>query len=108
MDYNSEIQYKQGKIHTVPDTLSRVQSSEIFLHVLSTVSTDMLDRIKATWQQDLQLQALMHSLQQGKSTNPYLWTNDQLLRKGKLVLGNDPELRSSLLQHFHSSACGNQ
>nr|GFA03576.1 putative mitochondrial protein [Tanacetum cinerariifolium] len=34
------------------------------------------------------------------------WTGGILKRKGKVVVGNDPELRKELVQHFHDEAIG--
>ena len=36
----------------------------------------------------------------------YSLNGDQLLRKGKLVVANDPAMRQTLLQFFHSNAVG--
>ncbi|GJT86962.1 putative mitochondrial protein [Tanacetum coccineum] len=38
--------------------------------------------------------------------NKYSWTGEILKRKGKEVVGNDPELRKELIQHFHDEAIG--
>ena len=52
MAYDYEIEYKQGKTNTVGDVLSRVNSSDIVIHALSSITTDIMDRIKVSWQQD--------------------------------------------------------
>ena len=36
----------------------------------------------------------------------YTWQGEQLRRKGKLMVGTDPELRLKLLRYFHNSAEG--
>ncbi|GJS13679.1 transposon ty3-G gag-pol polyprotein [Tanacetum coccineum] len=36
----------------------------------------------------------------------YVWSNNQLTRKGKIVVGNDPELKRELLQYFHGGVVG--
>nr|GEX51823.1 reverse transcriptase [Tanacetum cinerariifolium] len=38
--------------------------------------------------------------------NKYSWTGGILKRKGKVVVGNDLELRKELVQHFHDEAIG--
>nr|GFB35629.1 hypothetical protein [Tanacetum cinerariifolium] len=38
--------------------------------------------------------------------NKYSWTGGILKRKGKMLVGNDPELRKKLVQHFHDEAMG--
>ncbi|GJR55926.1 ty3-gypsy retrotransposon protein [Tanacetum coccineum] len=40
------------------------------------------------------------------SAKHYSWTANQLLRKGKLVIGKDNDLRKALLRHFHSEGQG--
>lgn len=39
-------------------------------------------------------------------THPYQWTGELLLRKGKIVIGQDPDLRKDILLHYHDSAVG--
>ncbi|GKF82123.1 putative mitochondrial protein, partial [Tanacetum coccineum] len=36
--------------------------------------------------------------------NKYSWNGEILKRRGKVVVGNDPELRKELVQHFHDEA----
>ncbi|GJT35646.1 retrotransposable element Tf2 [Tanacetum coccineum] len=36
----------------------------------------------------------------------YVWSNNQLTRKDKIVVGNDPKLRKELLKHFHEGVVG--
>ncbi|GJY31879.1 putative ribonuclease H-like domain-containing protein, partial [Tanacetum coccineum] len=40
------------------------------------------------------------------SQKHYSWVNGQLRRKGKLVVGNNEELRQQLLQYFHADPSG--
>ncbi|GJS31741.1 hypothetical protein Tco_0492361 [Tanacetum coccineum] len=54
---------------------------------------------------------LMHclgcSLPQGQAVKgSYTWANQELRRKGKLVVSNDQPLRTGLLQQFHEGAVG--
>ena len=100
MAYDFEIQYKQGKENIVANALSRVHSHGIMMHATSTVSTKLLERIKPTWQ-CASLECT--GLKQGNSVPPYSWSQDCLMRKGKLVVGKDLDVRAQLLQHFHNS-----
>ncbi|GJU22459.1 reverse transcriptase [Tanacetum coccineum] len=64
-------------------------------------------RIMDSCQADTDLQKLIKDLE----TNPqshkhYTWVNGQLRRKGKLVVGNNEELKQQLLQFFHSDPSG--
>nr|GEY02921.1 hypothetical protein [Tanacetum cinerariifolium] len=56
---------------------------------------------------DPSLITLIANLQAGKPCSKhYSWSNQQLTRKGKLVMGDDPALRFSLLNHFLGDSTG--
>ncbi|GJR89940.1 retrotransposable element Tf2 [Tanacetum coccineum] len=108
MGFDYEIVYKKGIENGVADALSRVDtSSQLLSMVLTSVTTDLLPQIVATWSSDHFLITLIANLQAGKPCSKhYSWSNQQLTRKGKLVMGDDPALRLSLLTHFHSDSTG--
>ncbi|GKE29054.1 retrotransposable element Tf2 [Tanacetum coccineum] len=59
------------------------------------------------WKNDLETQNLIKSLEHHSyKGNKYSWNGEILKRKGKVVLGNDLELRKELVQHFHDEAIG--
>nr|GEX27634.1 hypothetical protein [Tanacetum cinerariifolium] len=48
-----------------------------------------------------------HGVGAGHSKNSrYTWSTNELRRKGKLVVGNDEQLRLKLVSHFHESPTG--
>lgn len=108
MGYDYEIMYKKGSENVVVDALSRVRSGAELLQIsVNTWSSVLYEEIKQAWTSDPELQALILQLQADTSSaKHYLWTNDQLLRKGKLVIGSDEELRKKILAYFHSSPDG--
>jgi len=56
---------------------------------------------------DANLQQLVQELKTDPNSHKYYhWINEELRRKGKLVVGNDVELRQSILQWLHSSPAG--
>nr|GEZ90206.1 protein CYPRO4-like [Tanacetum cinerariifolium] len=57
--------------------------------------------IVETWTTDSTLAAIVQNLKAG-----YSWSHNQLRRKGKLVVGNDADLRVSLVTHFHCDSIG--
>ena len=71
MAYDYEIQYKHGKVNTVADALPRMSTLEVTLQAICSVSTDMRDRIKSTWQQDPKLLAIIQSLQHEQTVKHY-------------------------------------
>lgn len=106
MAYDYEIQYKHGKLNPAADALSRIESNRIVIQALSSVSTELMSMIQGSWENDRQLQLKIQCLQQGKYVKNYSWTDQQLKRKGKLVVSSNSDLRNELLQYFHGSALG--
>ncbi|GJY25612.1 reverse transcriptase [Tanacetum coccineum] len=108
LGYDYEIVYKKGSENVVADALSRMDSSGEFLQIsVSSVSSGVWDKVKDSWKNDLDTQNLIKSLEHHSyKGNKYSWTVEILKRKGKVVVGNDPELRKELVQHFHDEAIG--
>ncbi|GJX89623.1 putative mitochondrial protein [Tanacetum coccineum] len=108
LGYDYEIVYKKGSENVVADALSRMDSSGEFLQIsVSSVSSGVWDKVKDSWKNDLDTQNLIKSLEHHSyKGNKYSWTGEILKRKGKVVVGNDPELRKELVQHFHDEAIG--
>ncbi|KAJ1396383.1 Retrotransposon gag domain [Sesbania bispinosa] len=93
-----------GNENVVADALSRVE--ELECHSLSTyqLQSDLVDKIRATWLTDVNLRKLIKEIQKGSAVHKhYTWHNEELRRKGRLVVGNDSKLREELLQWLHSS-----
>lgn len=108
MDYDYEIVYKKGKENVSADALSRLPNTGEMLQMLSTtLSSDFYQRIVDSWTKDVKLQALIQTLQTTDSTSKhYTWSFHSLLRKGKLVVGDDAALKQELLHHFHDTSQG--
>ncbi|GKF86166.1 hypothetical protein Tco_0253993, partial [Tanacetum coccineum] len=97
MGFDYEIVYKKGAENVVADALLEV----------TTLSSELYDKVKRGWSEDSQLKAKIEKLQSNSgSSKHYSWSNAQLLRKGKLVISNDEALRKELMQHFHSGPTG--
>lgn len=56
----------------------------------------------ASWTANSELQDLILSLQQ-KPYKHYTWVNEQLRRKGKLVVGNNVDLRTKIIHLWHAT-----
>ncbi|GKA50409.1 putative mitochondrial protein [Tanacetum coccineum] len=78
MGFDYEVKYKKGVENAAADALSRVQTEG---HLMSAMGGQ---------------QAKKH----------YTWSNGQLLRKNKLVVGQDDQLKLELLTYFHASSVG--
>lgn len=78
------------------------------LSTISSVTTELLAEIQQSWQKDNDLQSIIQQLTQGISNKHrhYTWTNQQLRRKGKLVVGSDIGLRNKIIALWHASSVG--
>lgn len=108
LGFDYEISYKKGSENLAAYALSRVPTENtLFSILLTSVSSDLSQKIADSWAQDIYLQRLIQRLQSDPSSQPkYQWLNGQLIRKGKVVVGRDSSLRSQLVQHLHGSAVG--
>ncbi|GJX34061.1 retrotransposable element Tf2 [Tanacetum coccineum] len=108
LGYDYEISYKQGSENHAADALSRISSgSELCSLILSTVTSDLLKQIKHSWEVDVDLQLLIQQLADHTYVGTkYTWTNGELRRKGKLVVGSNEQLRQALVTYFHSDPVG--
>ena len=90
------------------DALSRIEKqAELFNLVSGSVSNELMDAVMTTWSSDEGLHKTVEGLKNKTLTvTKYAWVNDQLLRKGKWVVGNNETLRNQLIAHFHNSAVG--
>ncbi|GJU18792.1 ty3-gypsy retrotransposon protein [Tanacetum coccineum] len=95
MGFDYEILFKKGVENVTADTLSRLQNAKLLSIVCTyNVSTDLYPQIVASWEQDLSLKSLITKLQANSNVQGhYTWANQQLRRKGKLMVGKDKQLR---------------
>lgn len=106
MGYNFEVAYRKWVLNTVADALSRKPDVEGKM-AISTLSTDLLEKVKSTWEVDADLARVIGELEEQANSHPkFTWPGNQLRRKGKLVVGNNGELRKEILWHFHNSSLG--
>ena len=97
MGYSYDIQYKSGKENLAADALSRVPGAEVLYMAISSIESQLIDDIKASWRLDSVLKQHLLHLQQGLQV-PYFSLVDGLLRrKGKFVVGPDEALKRKIL-----------
>nr|GEZ75931.1 hypothetical protein [Tanacetum cinerariifolium] len=102
MGFDYEVSYKKGSENGATDAVSRVQTSDLFSMITTLITTELAKKIKASWLEDEKLLAIIKKLQYGQEAKKhYVWSNNQLTRKGKIMAGQNPELRKELLQHYH-------
>uniref|UniRef100_A0A1J3K9P1 Retrovirus-related Pol polyprotein from transposon 17.6 n=1 Tax=Noccaea caerulescens TaxID=107243 RepID=A0A1J3K9P1_NOCCA len=107
LEFDYEIQYKEGKENLMADALSRVEGSEILHMALSVLDCDLLKRIQEGYNTDSDLKSLISLLKEtpaGKKN--FTWSINILRRKNKLVVPNDIGLRDSILEWLHYSGVG--
>nr|GEU66276.1 reverse transcriptase [Tanacetum cinerariifolium] len=81
--------------------------NELNAMILSTITSDLLQDIKSSYDQDLVLRKIIDELVQGTSAdNKYKWEGGLLKRKGKIVVGTNEQLRTTIIQHYHADAVG--
>ena len=104
MGFDYEVCYRKGVTNKAADALSR---KPVLLQAITSLQTDLVDRITQSWSKDAALLSLIQQLNQdAKPHSKFTWSSNQLRRNGKLVIGQDLQLREELLALFHASAVG--
>ncbi|GJZ05358.1 transposon ty3-G gag-pol polyprotein [Tanacetum coccineum] len=108
MGFDYEIVYKKGCENVAADALSRLPNTGELLQInVVSLSADLYQKIVEGWEKDKKLQEIVSKLQQdGNSVKHYEWSTHQLMRKGKLVVGDDLQLKQELFKCFHESSQG--
>ncbi|GAU32562.1 hypothetical protein TSUD_218200 [Trifolium subterraneum] len=107
MGFEFEIHYKERVSNVAADALSRKTSAELLAILVNNGQTDLLGNIKASWSTDTYLQQVIRTLQANPSSYPkFSWVNGVLRRRGKLLVGNVPPLKETILQWLHDSSLG--
>ena len=107
MGYDFEVQYKLGKENVAADALSRVSGSQLLHISLPQAHQGFFDFLKLLWQTDPHLSKLIMELKTNKLSHPqYTYANNELRRKGKLVVGNNVEIKTHIFKWLHDSAVG--
>ncbi|PNX92266.1 retrotransposon-related protein [Trifolium pratense] len=107
MGFDFEIQYKEGAHNLAADALSRREGAELLPMLLNSASPDLYESIKASWTRDPSVQKLIADLVLNHNSHPkFSWVRNELRRRGKLVIGQDPHLKNSILRWLHDSSVG--
>ena len=105
MHFDYEIRYKKGIDNSVADALSRVP--EVITYALTSyvIPLELIAKIKASWESDVHIQQILKEKQENDDSHPkYSWNRGELRRNGRLVVGNDLQLKAQILSIFHDSA----
>ncbi|XP_062005359.1 uncharacterized protein LOC133722489 [Rosa rugosa] len=103
MGYQYTIEYRPGKLNTVPDLLSR-RHEMCAIQAISAPVFDGLTHIAQVCLRDPEAQAIITQLQQNNSSKKgFTLHNNHLLYKGKFFVPSSSDWRTRLLYEFHSS-----
>ena len=107
LEFDYEIQYKEGKENLVADALSRVTGSEVLHMALSVLECDLLQQIKNAYTSDPTLHNLIDDLERTPTSHPqFTWSRGLLRRKSKLVVPGNVTIRNAILEWLHCSGIG--
>lgn len=105
LGYDYEICYKRGAENKVADSLSRATHGELLQMAVSDIHSDLYRSIQKAWEQDTNLKAIISAIQRDGSIHPkYSWANQELRRKGKLVIGNFKDIKHKIMSWMHDSS----
>ena len=103
--FDNEIRYKRGVENSAADALSRVPDIMTYALTSYIIPLEFIAQIKASWEADSQIQQLISDIQQDATTHSsFRWSNGELGRFGRLVVGNDIHLKAKILSILHDSA----
>ncbi|CAL9221332.1 unnamed protein product [Arabidopsis halleri] len=107
LEFDYEIQYKQGKDNIAADALSRVEGAEVLHMAMSVLDCDLMQRIKASYDTDFVLKEIVESLKgDPQAKKHFSWVQGVLRRKSKIVIPADKKLKDDILQWLHCSGSG--
>jgi hypothetical protein len=104
LGYSFTVEYKKGSDNRVADALSRregwEEDSSIFL--LSIPAAAWVEDIKLEYQQDDRLKTILEKWNSNSlDLTKYSMHNGLLLYKGRILLGDNQQLKSQVLQFLH-------
>ncbi|GJX83520.1 retrotransposable element Tf2 [Tanacetum coccineum] len=91
-------------MQSVVDALSRITGGELLQLTLEVIHFNLWSLIKKVCEEDNGMQKFISELSQNpKSHLMYSWKNQELKRKGKLVIGSSTSLKKKILNWMHGS-----
>lgn len=107
LEFDYEIQYRQGKENVVADALSRVDGSEVLHMAMSVLECDLLKQIQEAYDTDIVVKGLIEELKvKPGSHKHFTWAQGILRRKSKIVVPASGPIRGSILHWLHGSSSG--
>lgn len=102
-----EIQYKMGAENKVADALSRSPKFEDSCESITTVTPLWVQRVIRSYQSDAFTSKILTTKAVDKTAYGDFSITEGILRyKGRVVVGNDADLRSAILTEIHNTTYG--
>nr|KYP54954.1 Retrotransposable element Tf2 [Cajanus cajan] len=93
------------KDNTVANALSRLGTTDCCAIQGHQLESDLLARIKQSWESDGDIQRLINEVQAKTTSHKHFsWDKGELRRKGRPVIGKDFKLRQDILGCMHTAA----
>jgi len=87
--------------------LSRVSGAELLPLVISKTSFGLLQGIEDDWTTDVELKGLIEKLQADPhAQSQFSWHQNQLRRKGRVVVGKGKQLKQDIMTLWHATCQG--
>lgn len=110
LGFDYEIVYKVGKENLAADALSRKgkdNNGDATLQALSVLNYNWLAEVKLGWFNDPAIQALIQDLLSDPASHKhYVWHDQLLTYKGKVVVGDCSVLKKKILTAYYNSSVG--
>jgi hypothetical protein len=109
LEFDYTIEYKQGKVNSVADALSRKSELKIPQQVLSisAVIPQWMHDVEASYQEDPKCRELLQSLAINSDSHQHYSLQSGILRyKNRVVIGTSTDLRTKIFDSFCASIFG--
>lgn len=107
LEFDYEIQYRQGKDNVAADALSRVEGAEVLHMAMSVLDFDLMKEIQDGYDMDGGMKQIIEKLKKEPwAKKHYSWVQNVLRRKSKIDVPAIRELRNKILDWLHSSGVG--
>nr|GEU34614.1 transposon Ty3-I Gag-Pol polyprotein [Tanacetum cinerariifolium] len=89
LGYDYTIEYKKGWENVAVDALLRVQGVTLFTMAISQVEPLLLENVIASYEGDIQLQAIKEKIIRGVQLQKITWNGKWLSKKNRIIIGGD-------------------
>jgi hypothetical protein len=97
------MEYRPGRLNTVVDALSRCDSEEAQLHLISMPTFQLYDQIRNDISSSPQLSALRNNIIAGLKEEIWSVKDDLIFKSCKIYIPPNSELQHRVLQLAHTS-----